>query len=518
MRILLVYPRYPDTFWSFRHALKFISKKTAFPPLGLLTVAAMLPAEWEKRLVDMNARPLADKDVRWADYVFIGGMVVQQESAREVVDRCKRLNAKVVAGGPLFTVMYRDLGFDDVDHLVLDEAEVTLPLFLADLEKGCAKHIYTSTERPDITRTPVPLWSLMDMKKVRSTSIQYSRGCPFNCEFCDIIILNGRQPRTKSREQVIAELDALYDHGWRSGVFIVDDNFIGNRKKLKAEILPAITGWMKEKKYPFMFSTEASIDLADDEELMQLMVEAGFDTVFVGIETPHEESLTECNKLQNKGRDLVASVKSLQQHGLQVMGGFIVGFDSDPPSIFKSQIDFIQKSGIVTAMVGLLIAPPGTRLYQRLEKEKRIVAGGSGDNTDCTTNFIPRMNYRTLIDGYRHILDTIYSPKPYYERIRTFLQEYEPRYKRKGKLYRDHIKAVLRSMWVLGVWDRGRRYYWKLVISTLARRPRALPLSVTFAIQGFHFRKVFEKFARMPVGDAPSVARRASPQSGQVAG
>jgi len=514
LKILLVNPEYPDTFWSFRHALKFISKKATFPPLGLLTVAAMLPDQWEKKLVDLNTKTLTDKDIKWADYVFISAMIVQKESAKEVVDRCRKLNAKTVAGGPLFTIAYEEFGLDVVDHLVLDEAEVTLPPFLEDLEKGCPKHVYTSKERPDITKTPIPLWSLINREHYSSLNIQYSRGCPFNCEFCDIIILNGHKPRTKTKEQMLAELDALYQQGWRGGIFIVDDNFIGNKRKLKAEILPAIIQWMKERKHPFSFLTEASLNLADDEELMQLMVDAGFDTVFVGIESPNEESLIECNKLPNKNRDLVASVKKIQNHGFQVQGGFIVGFDSDPLSIFKSQINFIQKSGIVTAMVGLLIAPPETRLYKRLKKENRILPGGSGDNTDFSINFIPKMNYEVLVNGYKHILDTIYSPKHYYERIKTFLEEYKPRRKRRSKLEFCYVQAFLKSLWVLGIKEKGRRYYWKLLTSTLLRHPRSFALSVTFAIQAFHFRKVNEKFSNILVKDVldPGQLRTLTPE------
>jgi len=295
---------------------------------------------------------------------------------------------------------------------------------------------------------------------------------------------------------MLAELDALYRQGWRGGMFIVDDNFIGNKKKLKAEILPAIIEWMKERKYPFLLFTEASINLADDEELMQLMAEAGFNSVFVGVETPNEESLAECNKLQNKNRDLVASVKKIQNYGLQVQGGFIVGFDSDPLSIFKSQISFIQKSGIVTAMVGLLSAPRGTRLYHRLKKENRLLSGFTGDNTDCSINFIPKMDYETLINGYKHILSTIYSPKQYYERVKIFLKEYKPRRKGWGKLEFNHLnlKALAKSMWFLGVREKGRRYYWKLFASTLLKHPRYFPLSMSLAVYGFHFRKTVSKY------------------------
>jgi len=493
LKILLVYPQYPDTFWSFKHALKIVSKKASFPPLGLLTIAAMLPNEWEKKLVDMNVTTLTDEHLEWADYVFISAMVVQQDSVREIITRCKKLNAKIVAGGPLFTTGYEE--FDGVDHFVLGEAEVALAPFLADLEKGKAKHIYTSTERPNISKTPVPLWSLINMNKYSSMPIQYSRGCPFDCDFCDIIILNGHKPRTKNKDQVLAELEALYNQKWHGSVFIVDDNFIGNKRKLKTEILPAIIKWMEEKKHPFILFTEASINLADDEELMQLMVKAGFNQVFVGIETPNEESLAECNKFTNINRDLVASVKKMQNHGLEVQGGFIVGFDSDPLSIFRSQISFIQRSGIVTAMVGLLNAPRGTRLYQRLKKENRLLKGISGDNTDCSINFIPKMNHETLINGYKHIMQTIYAPKQYYERVKTFLKEYKPQ-KRKGASSRIrfyHIRAFIKSMWVLGVKEKGRRYYWKLFVSTLLKYPRSFPLSISLAVYGLHFRKVAEK-------------------------
>lgn len=499
MKILLVYPQYPDTFWSFKYALKFISKKASFPPLGLLTVAAMLPGEWAKKLVDMNVTGLEDGDILWADYVFISAMVVQGESVRDVIARCQKLGTPTVAGGPLFTTGYEEYG--EVDHLVLGEAETTLPRFIRDLERGRARHIYSSRKVPDISMTPVPLWSLIDKEKYSSMNLQYSRGCPFDCEFCDIIVLNGHVPRTKSKDQVLAELDALYARGWRAGVFMVDDNFIGNKKKLKTETLPAIIEWQKQRKYPFNFHTEASINLADDAGLMHLMVEAGFDTVFIGIETPNEESLVECNKAQNRNRDLVGSIKRMQNCGLQVQGGFIVGFDSDPLSIFRNQINFIQNSGIVTAMVGLLNAPTGTRLYRRLKKEKRLVKTFSGNNTDGSLNFVPKMNYQTLINGYRQILDTIYSPGQYYERVRSFLREYRPRRKGTGKVRFYQVKAFLKSVWFLGIREKGRRYYWRLVFSALFRYPRKFPITISLAVYGYHFRKVVQKYVRAPIED-----------------
>ena len=492
MNVLLIYPEFPDTFWSFKHALRFIRKKASAPPLGLLTVAAILPAEWNKRLVDVNVAELTKEHLAWADYAFISGMIVQRESARQIISRCKEADLTVVAGGPLFTMEYEQ--FEEVDHLVLNEAELSLPPFLQDLEHGCAKRIYMADGFPDLQKTPVPLWELADLDRYASMSIQYSRGCPFNCDFCNITALLGHQPRTKAAEQIIAELNSLYNLGWRGGVFFVDDNFIGNKRCLKTELLPALIQWQKAKgKIPF--NTESSINLADDEQLMQMMVEAGFDTVFIGIETPDEDSLAECSKRQNKNRDLVEDVKRIQRAGLQVQGGFIVGFDNDTPSIFQRQIDFIQRSGIVTAMVGLLQAPPGTKLYERLRGEGRIVEYLSGNNVDGTTNIIPTMNLDTLREGYRTILLTIYSPEPYYRRVRTFLQEYKLP-KIKAPMEAQHILAFLRSIYHLGLIDRERVHYWKFLLWTIFRRPTAFSLAVTLAIYGHHFRRICELYVQ----------------------
>ena len=279
MKILLIYPKNPDTFWSFRHALKFISKKACYPPLGLLTVAALLPESWEKRLVDMNAQKLTDKELRWADYVFISAMTIQREAVKKLLSRCREIGVPTVAGGPLFTTSPDE--FDEVDHLVLNEAEVTLPPFIEDLQRGEPRRVYASEQRAELQETPVPLWDLFNQKKYAAMNIQYSRGCPFDCEFCDITALFGRVPRTKSKNQLFEELESLYARGWRGGVFFVDDNFIGDRKKLKGDILPALARWMELKNYPFTFITEASIDLADDDDLLSLMVAAGFQEVFI---------------------------------------------------------------------------------------------------------------------------------------------------------------------------------------------------------------------------------------------
>jgi radical SAM superfamily enzyme YgiQ (UPF0313 family) len=491
MKILLVYPHYPDTFWSFRYALKFIDRKASFPPLGLLTVAAMLPGEWEKKVVDMNVRPLADQDLAWADYVFISAMTIQRKSAQEVINRCGRLGVKTVAGGPLFTACHED--FPEVDHLVLGEAERTLPPFLEDLRNGGARHLYADEHWADLVDTPIPLWDLIDVRNYAAMNIQYGRGCPFDCEFCDITTLFGRRPRSKSREQVIAELDSLYLRGWRGAIFFVDDNFIGDKGKLKREVLPAMIDWMEQRSYPFYFYTEASIDLADDAGLMEFMVRAGFEEVFIGIETPNEESHAESGKVQNRNRDLLASVKSIQHAGMQVHGGFIVGFDSDPPSIFDKQILFIQESGIVTAMVGLLSAIRGTRLHQRMSDEGRLLWEGSGNNTSIDLNFVPRMERNTLIGGYRTILETIYSPKNYYQRVIRLLREYRPLHLGKCHLQPGYVGALFKSMLFLGVIGKERLHFWKLFFWSLITKPRLFPLAITYAVYGYHFRKVAEK-------------------------
>jgi len=490
MNILLIHPEFPDTFWSFRYALKFVRKRASSPPLGLITVAALLPRAWQRRLVDLNVtRRLRKRDLQWADLAFIGGMTVQRSSARAVIQRCREARVPVVAGGPLFTAEHHD--FPEVDHFVLNEAEITLPAFLRDLEAGHPRRIYSTSDFADIEHTPAPQWELLDLRRYASMSVQYSRGCPFDCEFCNVTALFGHRPRTKTAAQVIAELDSLYSLGWRGGIFFVDDNLIGQKARLKGDLLPALIAWQRRRK-AIPFSTEVSVNLADDPELMRMMVDAGFDTVFVGIETPDEASLKECSKRQNTGRDLVADVKKIHRAGLQVQGGFIVGFDSDRPSIFRRQIEFIQKSGIVTAMVGLLQAPSGTRLFERLKRENRIAGFGSGDNVDGTTNIVPRMALKTLREGYRNILQYIYSPENYYQRVKTFLREYRAP-KVRPRFSMAHLVTFLHSTLRLGILGKERTQYWKILLWTQFRRPELLPLAVRLMIYGHHFRKVCEQ-------------------------
>lgn len=494
MNILMIYPRYPVTFWSFKYILKYISKKAAFPPLGLLTVAAMLPKEWNLQLVDLNIQSLKQKDLEWADYVMISAMLVQKDSVREILENCKQLKKKVIAGGPLFTgkpEAYADL----VDYLILNEAECTLPQFLADLENGTPQKIYRSNSFPSLQNTPLPRWDLVKIKHYATLMIQFSRGCPFNCEFCDVTTLFGHNPRTKTEGQFLQELQTIYDIGWRGALFIVDDNFIGNKTAIKA-MLPQAIEWMKARRYPFEMLTETSINIADDDELIQLMTQAGFHSIFIGLETPNEESLKECSKNQNCKRDMTAAIKKLQAAGLQVFGGYIVGFDHDDESIFERQIKFIQETGVVTAMVGLLNALPNTKLWHRLKKESRLADNCSGDNTDGSINFIPRMDKAKLIAGYNKIVKTIYSPRHYYQRVNEFLKTYKPKpFARTNKYSWVRLKALIRSVFYIGILGNGASqwYYWKLMLKSLFIYRKSFAEAMTLMVYGYHFRKIAKK-------------------------
>ncbi len=436
----------------------------------------------------MNVSQLEDKDILWADYIFLTGMNIHRKSFKEIVARANKLKIPVVAGGPMVTTDYKD--FPGVDHFVLNEAEITLPEFLNELSEGHPKHIYKTSLFPEITQTPVPLWDLLETEKYATMSIQYSRGCPYNCEFCNITLLNGRKPRTKDVPQFLNEVDSLYKNGWRGDIFVVDDNFIGNKKKIKNELLPALVEWTQKHKHPFNFGTEASINLADDDRLIELMTQAGFDHAFVGIETPNDESLQECGKSQNRKRNLLTSVKKLHNSGLRISGGFIIGFDNDPHDIFEQHIEFIRKSGIVTAMVGLLNAPTGTLLFNRLKKENRLLNIMSGNNMDGSINFVPKMNNKKLQEGYKKVLETIYHPREYYERVKTFLKEYQPALKKSASLSWVSIKALLKTFWFIGIREQGKLYYWKLFFLSLFRYPQKFPLAITLAVYGYHFRQV----------------------------
>lgn len=506
MKILMVYPEFPDTFWSFKHAIKFVGKKACNPPLGLITIAAMVPEDWEIKLVDTNIEPLEDQDILNADLVLISAMDVQRNSVHTIARQCKRLGATIVAGGPLFTGEYQD--FPEIDYFVLNEGEITFPEFLKDWMTGDARRVYETKEYAEITKSPLPRYELLKLSAYDSMGIQFSRGCPYNCDFCNVTALLGHKPRIKTADQIIAELDYLYRLGWRRNIFFVDDNFIGNKKILKSEILPAIIQWKKGKK-GCLFVTEASVNLADDDELMNLMAAAGFINIFVGIETPDEAALQECNKKQNSQRDLLASVHKMQEKGFQVMAGFIVGFDSDSENIFDRQVEFIQKSGIIAAMVGMLQAPYGTSLYERLKSEGRILKEMSGDNADGTTNIIPLMDAEKLRSGYFSLLSRINAYPNFYQRVDTFLDHYKPLH-HPVTLQWAEIQAFLRSIVWIGLAKEGKRQYWRLFFRTLLKYPSKFPLAITLAIYGYHFRKIIQvnaqQSALQPMPTHPAAA------------
>jgi radical SAM superfamily enzyme YgiQ (UPF0313 family) len=490
MKTLLVYPEFPDTYWSFRHALTFEGKRSAFPPLGLLTVSAMLPDAWERRLVDMNVQPLKAADIEWADVVFCSAMLVQKDSLRRVVELCKAEGKRVVIGGPYVTTSAEHL--PEADHIFLGEAETTLPEFVRDLERGDPKRIYQAAERPALSATPIPHFHLADLRRYSAMSVQYSRGCPFQCEFCDIIEIYGRVPRTKSNEQMLAELDALFRLGWRGMVFIVDDNFIGNKRNVK-KLLPVLADWSERHGHPFSFITEASVNLAEDEELLDGMRRAHFRRVFLGIETPVEASLKEAQKGQNIRGNLLDSVRRIQNYGMEVMAGFIVGFDNDPDDIFERQIEFIRESAIPLAMVGLLTALPDTQLWRRLDREGRLLLESSGNNTDGSLNFVPKMDATRLIEGYKSIMRAIYSPGEYYQRALNCLERVvggAPEARRNG--FASDVVTLFRVMLELGVRDRARGEFWRYLRLALTRHREKFAEAMRLAALGYHFRKLTE--------------------------
>jgi radical SAM superfamily enzyme YgiQ (UPF0313 family) len=486
MRVLLVSPAVPTTFWSYTHVLPLIGKRAAFPPLGLLTVAAMLPRGWELRLVDLNVRGLHDADLAWADYVLVSAMIVHERSVRKIIARCQALGKTIIAGGPLFTTGHER--FPEIPHFVLGEAEPVIDQLIADMAAGQVKPTYGVGEKPSLDATPPPRWDLVRLRDYATMPLQFSRGCPFDCEFCDIVAMYGRTPRTKTSLQFTRELDALWAAGWRESVFIVDDNFIGHKLRAKA-LLRELAAWQARHPHPLSLLTEASLNLADDPELVELFVAAGFKKVFIGLETPNETSLVECGKKQNTRRDLVASVQTLQRAGLEVMGGFIVGFDHDEHSIFERQLRFIQEAGVVTAMVGLLGALPRTRLFERLKAEGRLLRASTGNNLDAVLNFVPRMDMAKLIAGYRQLVQRLYAPCGYYQRALTFLASYTPRGPRAPASHSDRW-AFLRSLWLLGVHSSGRRAYWRYMLHVLVSHRRAFGEAMNLAITGHHFRRV----------------------------
>lgn len=492
--MLLVYPEVPNnTYWSFKYALRFIRKKSAQPPLGLITVAACFPDEYNLKLVDMNIESLKDADVEWADAVMVSAMIVQQDSVNAVVETCRRHGKKVILGGPYANSNWQDI--KGVDHFVLGEIEDTFGTFLAQLQKGQAPYVFRCDSKPDMRQTRVPRFDLLNMDAYASVSIQYSRGCPFKCEFCDIWKVYGNRPRVKEPDSVMAELDALYEAGWRGPIFIVDDNFIGNKKHVKHALLPALMAWQTAHGHVFRFFTEASINMADDIELMEKMRDAGFNEVFIGIETPSAECLKETGKMQNLKTDLGQAVRTIQQYGIEVMAGFILGFDNDTDDIFDRQIEFIQQAGIPKAMVGLLTALPGTELYARLEKEGRIVSASAGNNTHCLKlNFNPRMDPERLMAGYRKVLGSVYDAdlKNYFARCSRLLDNLgaAPYFQRKIG-YREII-MLLKSVLTQPFKPYGRQYV-KFVTYHFFKNRHLFGEVIAYCIIGHHFHTITQE-------------------------
>lgn len=510
---LLVYPEFPTSFWSFKFALQYLGKKSSMPSLGLLTLAGMFPKDYNLRLVDMNIRPLTDADIRWADIIFTSTMIVQRKSLADVVARAKRAGKPVVAGGPHPTSYWEEM--QDVDYFLLGEVEETFPGFLHDLENGTAHHMYVPKEKPAITQTPLPRYDLINMRHYGSMLLQFSRGCPFDCEFCDITKLYGRVPRTKTPEQMLAEFDLLYQLGWRGSLFLVDDNFIGNRRDAM-RLLRALIPWQRERDYPFDLYTEASMNLADHDELMDAMIEAGFTSVFVGIETPTPAALITMKKKQNVKRGdpeyALHAIRTLQQKGFQIMGGFILGLDGEPPEVFDLHIQFIQQAAIAVAMEGLLTVLKGTDLYYRMEREGRLRGDTTGNNLDIQLNFIPQIPEDILIAGYKRVLNTIYDRrmKNYFECCWTLLRRLDR--SRAPEITKTPlgVTGYARFMWTtakqLLASAQGPAYA-QFLGRVLLHHPDMIREALAFGAKGYHLRKITEQITA--VDDLKQYLKRA---------
>jgi radical SAM superfamily enzyme YgiQ (UPF0313 family) len=488
-RILLIYPEIPETYWSMKRAIRIVGRKALLPPLGLLTIAAYFPEDaFELRLVDLNTRPLRDADLRWANLAMLSSMLVQKDSFHAVIRRCQAKGLPVAAGGPYPTACRAEM--TGIDILVAGEAELTMPALVADLRAGHPTAVYEERGKPELDTSPVPRFDLARMQDYQSMPVQFSRGCPFACEFCDITAMFGRRVRTKSPARFIQELDALLAAGAPENVFVVDDNFIGNHRQARS-LLQAMAVWQQQHGRPFTMSTEASIDLASDEELMDLMVAANFAMVFIGLESPHAASLAATGKEQNLKVDAEAAVATIQRKGLQVSGGFIVGFDSDPPDICELQASFVKRLAVPVAMVGLLTALPGTELSRRLEREGRLLAESSGNNThDTSFNFRTILPTASLIDGYHWLMAELYRPRAYFDRCLTYLRRLHDGGRRqqrgRGTLTPSNISALFRSILLQGCSRYGLEYL-RYLAKAIKIGPQLLHETITLAVQGRHF-------------------------------
>jgi len=483
MRVLLVNPEFPDSYWSGKHSLPLARRRSFLPPLGLITVAALLPREWDCRLIDLNIEPLTDDDLLGADVVMLTGMLVQRPSLHEILARCRKLDVRTAVGGPYVTALPDEV--DDADYVVIGEGEEIVPVFAADLAAGRAQHIYRETEKPDLTQGPLPRYDLLKVKAYHHMALQYSRGCPFNCEFCDIIVMYGRKPRTKASAQVITELEAIKSTGFRGDVFFVDDNFIGNKKAVK-QVLPDVAAWRERTRPQLEFYTEASMNIADDTELVELMTEAGFTAVFIGIETPEEDALRETRKVQNLKRNMKDQVHWLLEKGLDVYGGFILGFDNDGPDSFNKMINFVQDAAIPYAMVGMLGALPNTPLYARLEKEGRLRPEVTGDQFGLT-NVVTKIPAAQMMAGYRKVLQTLYNPEQYFQRCRKNLSRWNPVRGQRRRLHLRDLLNAARAIRVQGLTGRYRLAYWRFLRWVVKHHPTKLSRAIAQAAAGHHY-------------------------------
>ncbi|MBU0473888.1 MAG: B12-binding domain-containing radical SAM protein [Bacteroidetes bacterium] len=496
MKILLLYPEMPDTFYAFKHLTKVIGKKAAFPPVGLLTVAAMLPKHWELKVVDINVTKLSDNEILWADLVFISAMNTQAQSTFECIKECKKLGAIIVAGGPLFTHEYER--FPDVDYFVLNEAELTLPVFLKDLNEKSLKRIYSTKEFANVHETPIPKWELINMNDYAYSTIQYTRGCPYFCDFCDVTTLFGRKPRVKTPKQIINELDAILKNGNPDMILFADDNLIGNKGQLKKELLPELIKWRDKNKYAPGFDTQATINLADDEELMQEMLEAGFRKIFVGIESLDEEILLQIRKNQNAKRDLVDTINKLHKRGFMINGAFIVGLDNDKPSVFQNIINFVSETSIVLVIVNMLKAPVGTELYDKMLADNRIIKDLDFDENK--SNLIHKMDKVTLDAGYAMVLEELYSPRSIYKRAKSFLLIERSTKVKNGirrKITYNGIIMAIKTISMLGFRDENRFYFWRLIIWTIFKSKLSkLDLAIFFSALMFQYNQMHKSFLK----------------------
>jgi len=494
--------------------MQIVPERALVPPLGLITVAALCPAHWEIRLIDLAFQELRDEDILWADLVMVSAMAVQRKGVRLTLERASKLNRRTMIGGP-YASSDPDALLPLADHVVVGEPDEMFGEIALDLERGSARRLYHIEEKPDVSRTPLPRFDLLALNKYTFMSVQFSRGCPFTCEFCDIITIYGRRPRTKSATQLTGELDALLRLGWRKDVFVVDDNFIGNHKAA-LELVHELEGWQRRNRYPFGFFTEASIDLASRPALLDGMVKANFNRVFIGIESPSTESLKETKKFQNLRRDLLDSIHFIQQHGLWVMGGFIVGFDSDPPDIFDRQIEFVQRAAIPWAMTGILQAPPTTPLYERMKKDGRLL-----ENKPEPSNFEPP-NFRTvlplpeLLDGTKRMLLALYDPHRFYQRVLDSLERWQPQPEQKGSAVslRYLLRVLLKSVWKQGVLSRYRGAYWRFMRGLMTRwglEPQKRRLGFELALSGHHFIRYARQVADALEAESQQAVRLAHP-------